>query len=159
VSEREGDEWDEAFADAPDKQHSDEQPQPMYPSVEAWVVGYFSQIIRRPRKTQTCWCPEWWQHAEAVARLEALWRAWEFLRLDGTTGPSVWWRDHLEPHLGLLLDIERSPFAECGEDRGHNTALDDILPPLKIAAAPPGWWGDDADEEEQGDGDGADPDV
>lgn len=28
--------------------------------------------------------------------MEALWRAWEHLRLDGATGISVWFKDHAE---------------------------------------------------------------
>ena len=49
--------------------------------------------------TQRTWCPEWWRHAEAPSRLEALWRAWEHLRLDPATGMSVWFRDHADHHM------------------------------------------------------------
>ncbi len=45
------------------------------------------------------WCPQWWRHAEAVARLESLWRAWEHLRQDAATGLSVWFRDHADHHM------------------------------------------------------------
>ncbi|MET4095409.1 DUF4913 domain-containing protein [Arthrobacter sp. UYCu712] len=41
-------------------------------------------------------CMEWYFHPEAVSRVEALWRAWEHLRLDGVTGISVWWRDRAD---------------------------------------------------------------
>ncbi|WP_370460793.1 DUF4913 domain-containing protein [Pseudarthrobacter sp. GA104] len=54
------------------------------------------------------WCPRWWNRPEAISRLEALWRAWEHLRLDGATGMTVWWRDHATHHMGILL--RRRPF-------------------------------------------------
>ena len=31
------------------------------------------------------WCLGWYFHPEAVSRVEALWRSWEHLRLDGAT--------------------------------------------------------------------------
>jgi hypothetical protein len=50
----------------------------------------------RPR----CASPaEWWKHADAIARLEALWRAWEHLRQDPHAGMSVWFRDHADHHM------------------------------------------------------------
>ena len=45
-----------------------------------------------------------------MIRLEALWRAWEHLRLDPSTGMSVWWRDHADHHMSVLMDPE-GPFA------------------------------------------------
>jgi hypothetical protein len=101
-------------------------------------VGY--RMVRpddpRPRIKGWRWCPQWWQHAEAVARLEALWRSWESMRLDGTTGMSVWWRDHCDPHLAAQ---DRSPFKQCSEDKGH-VGEDE---PLSVEPTPPGWWGND----------------
>ncbi|MEO5316241.1 DUF4913 domain-containing protein [Pseudarthrobacter sp. CC12] len=49
------------------------------------------------------WCIEWYFHPEAVSRVEALWRAWEHLRLDGSTGISVWFKDHADHHMYVLL--------------------------------------------------------
>lgn len=40
--------------------------------------------------------------------MEALWRAWEHLRLDGATGISVWWKDHADHHMSVLLAAARS---------------------------------------------------
>ncbi len=122
------DEWDDALAD-------DTQP-PMFPSVEAWVHGWLAPVIRRPAGRDTAWCPEWWRHPEAIVRLEALWRSWEHLRTDSTTGMSVWVRDHLDPHLGFLRDRNVSPFSRCDAERGH-----DEEDPLTVTPAPPGWWG------------------
>ncbi|WP_306914878.1 MULTISPECIES: DUF4913 domain-containing protein [unclassified Arthrobacter] len=48
---------------------------------------------------------DWYFHPEAVSRVEALWRAWEHLRLDGATGISVWFKDHADHHMSVLLDL------------------------------------------------------
>jgi hypothetical protein len=58
------------------------------------------------------WCVEWYYHPEAISRLEALWRAWEHLRLDGATGMSVWWKDRADHQMAVLLD-PRGPFFRC----------------------------------------------
>ena len=63
-------------------------------------------------------CPQWWKHPEAVARMDALWRAFEQLRQDPGTGMSVFWRDHADHHMTVLLDAD-GPFKGC-ED-GHST--------------------------------------
>lgn len=68
----------------------------------------------------TFWCPRWWCHAEAVQRLEALWRSWEALRQDPATGMSVWWRDHADHHLSVLTGAS-GPFRYCTKDDGHAT--------------------------------------
>ncbi|SEF12539.1 protein of unknown function [Arthrobacter alpinus] len=54
--------------------------------------------------------------------LEALWRAWEFLRLEGATGMSVWWRDHADHHMSVLLSAD-GPFKSCSPDDGHKAKL------------------------------------
>ncbi|WP_017972363.1 DUF4913 domain-containing protein [Actinopolyspora halophila] len=128
------DEWDEAFHHDEDEQNP--QQQPLYPSVEEWVNGWLAPMIRRPLGTTAAWCPHWWAHPEAVARLEALWRCWEAARLDGPMAMSTWWLQHADPHLALLTDPDRSPFASCHD--GHR----DELAPLPTEPAPAGWWGE-----------------
>lgn len=140
-----GDAWDEALTDTSDQdqkatsdgQGSDEQPEPLYPNVEEWVIGWFAPIIRRRISGGNCWCPQWWQHGEVISRLDALWRAWEALRLDPATGMSVWWRDHFEPHWSLLSDRERSPMSQCTPKSGHSGEHD----PLPVERAPADTWG------------------
>ncbi|MFD8560587.1 DUF4913 domain-containing protein [Streptosporangium canum] len=64
------------------------------------------------------WCPRWWKHPEAIARLHALWMAWEELTtpaVGGYTGPSTWHDDHLEPALAVLRSPE-GPLAGCMTD-------------------------------------------
>lgn len=61
------------------------------------------------------WCPHWWLHPEARARLYALWLAWQELTgpvEGGNTGPSAWHRDHLDPCLAALRN-PRGAFAAC----------------------------------------------
>jgi len=125
-------EWD--AAEAPVDEES--APALYYPNVEAFVRDQLAPTYRReldsPSRT---WCPEWWRHAEAIARLEALWRAWEHLRLDPATGISVWFRDHADHHMGVLLDVN-GPFKGCSPGKGHGARLD----PLPHAAPPPGMF-------------------
>jgi hypothetical protein len=84
----------------------------VFPDVDAFVRGFLAPVYRRevsPRG-ESRWDPEWWRHPEAVARLEALHLAWEALRLEGATGMSVWWRDHADYHLAVLMG-PTGPFA------------------------------------------------
>ncbi|WP_340672138.1 DUF4913 domain-containing protein (plasmid) [Saccharopolyspora sp. ID03-671] len=131
------DEWDEALVADDEDTEADDQPEPLFPNVEAWVTEWFGPMMRRQFTGATCWCPEWWQHGEVISRLDALWRAWEALRLDASTGMSVWWRDHLDPHWSLLTDVDRSPMSLCSVDRGHKGEHE----ALPITPAPPGTWG------------------
>lgn len=78
------------------------------------------------------WCPKWWLHPEALSRLEALWRSWEHLRLDGQTGMSIWWRDHADVHMARLMSAE-GPFQGCNLHDGHNPRV--ISLPLDIPPA------------------------
>jgi hypothetical protein len=41
--------------------------------------------------------------------VEALWRAWDHLRLDGAIGTNVCWKDHADHHMRVLRD-PRGPF-------------------------------------------------
>ena len=107
-----------------------------YASVEDWVGRYLLVMYRRAVSgTGTTWCPQWWRHPEAVVRLEALWRAWEYLRKDPTTGMSVWLRDHCDPHMMQLLSAD-GPFKGCKpkQHSGHPTE------PLPCDRSPDDWF-------------------
>ena len=86
-----------------------------------------------------CGVREWWRHDEAVARLDALWRAWEHLRLDPATGLSVWFRDHADHHMSILLDAD-GPLKGC--DATHSQRP---LDPLPYDPPPPGTFEPDDD--------------
>ncbi|WP_408669749.1 DUF4913 domain-containing protein [Sanguibacter biliveldensis] len=59
-------------------------------------------------------------------------RAWDFLRLDPSTGMSLWWRDHAEHHI-VTLPGPGGPFrgASGKSDRGE---------PLPYTAHPAGFF-------------------
>jgi hypothetical protein len=89
-----------------------------YVTLEEWVHEWLFPVYRRSvLGHERVWCPQWWRHAEAVARLESLWRAWEHLRQDAATGLSVWFRDHADHHMTILLDAD-GPFKGCD---GHHS--------------------------------------
>jgi Domain of unknown function (DUF4913) len=119
--------------DLPPGQGKDPPPQPLYSGVEEWVTGHFLPMFRRPLGGEYRWCRQWWQHAEAITRLTALWHSWETLRLEPGTGMAVWLRDHLDHQLTVLLG-RGGPFAQCSEDE-HIDPRE-----AKADLAPPGWW-------------------
>ncbi len=85
----------------------------VYKFVHEFVVHIYARRVSR-QNTRFRWCPQWYLHPEAVARLDALWKAFEHLRQDPTLGPSVWWRDHTDPTMQALTAPD-GPFAECAE--------------------------------------------
>jgi hypothetical protein len=115
------------------------QPAPLYfGSVDEFVREYLRHVYkRRIDGRRRVWDAQWWRYDEAVIRLEALWRAWEHLRLDPATGMSVWWRDHADHHLPILLDPE-GPFAAA--DPEANTTRPGQ--PLPYEAPPEGLFPD-----------------
>lgn len=107
--------------------------EPAYPDVERWVSEHFAPMYARPLGGEFRWCPSWWKHAEAISRLEALWRSWETLRLDPGLGMATWYRDHLDSQLTVLLG-NRGPFALCSPDRHES------MKALPVEPATEGYW-------------------
>ncbi len=118
---------------APAAYEVEDKVRPAYPDVEAWVNEHFAPMYVRPLGGEFRWCPRWWEHAEAISRLEALWRSWETLRLDPGLGMATWYRDHLDSQLGILLG-NRGPFALCSLDRHES------MKALSVEPAPEGYW-------------------
>ncbi|MBJ7000136.1 DUF4913 domain-containing protein [Streptomyces sp. CRPSP2-6A1] len=79
-----------------------------------WVHNLLLPVYGREITTGRPWCRQWQEHPEAVARLHALWLAWQQLTdvQVGLTGPSTWHRDHLDPAL-LQLRTPEGPFGAC----------------------------------------------
>ncbi|GIG57118.1 hypothetical protein Lfu02_14900 [Longispora fulva] len=103
-----------------------------YPDLESWVVEHFSLIYARQHGGAYRWCAAWWDHPEAIVRLESLWRSWEHLRTQ-PLGIELWCRERLDHHQPLLMG-QAGPFAACTPDR-HIPTTDLITRP-----APDGWW-------------------
>lgn len=79
-----------------------------------WVHYLLLPIYGREISTTRPWCEKWYEHPEAVARLHALWLAWQqFTDAEaGLSGPSTWHRDHLDHALAQLRSPD-GPFAAC----------------------------------------------
>jgi hypothetical protein len=113
-----------------------EEPETFYGSVDEFVREFLVLQYRREvsPKGDFRWDPRWWMHPEAVSRLDSLWRTWEHFRNDASTGMSVWWRDHADHHMGVLL----SPAGPFGKTSGTTDPGD----PLPYMAPPPGLFTD-----------------
>ncbi|MFD7915151.1 DUF4913 domain-containing protein [Streptomyces sp. NPDC059752] len=89
-----------------------------------WVEGVLVPGYLAEPSADARWCHLWFEHPVAIARLHALWLAWQELTDPATcgyTGPSAWHRDHLDPCLRELRNSS-GPFAGCtkGEHQiGH----------------------------------------
>ncbi|TVL90521.1 DUF4913 domain-containing protein [Streptomyces sp. SAJ15] len=82
--------------------------------LSGWVSGLLLPVYGREVTSRAPWCPQWWEHLEAVAHLHALWLAWQELTgpNGGMTGPAMWHRDFLAPTMQVLRDPD-GPFAGC----------------------------------------------
>lgn len=110
-----------------------------FPTVEAWVHGLFLPMFGwRVDGQRWHWCPQWWRHAEAIWRLELLWRSWEVARL-AATGMSAW-SIEVDRHLHELLGQD-GPFRQCRTAEDDRDARHTDLPPATAQPAPAGWWG------------------
>ncbi|WP_433474149.1 DUF4913 domain-containing protein [Spirillospora sp. CA-142024] len=84
-------------------------------SLATWVNVLLVPVYVNEVSPLRPWCTRWWEHPEALARLHALWLAWQSLTDSpscGHTGPSIWHRDHLDPALARLRAPD-GPFARC----------------------------------------------
>lgn len=123
--------WPEDDAAADDAEPQDDEGGELYfGSVDEFVREVIVPIYRRkvgPRGTRR-WSAEWWRSAEAISRLDALWRSWEHLRLDGATGLSSWWRDHADYHMSVLFDPD-GPFGASEDENKADQPLPYVPPP------------------------------
>lgn len=123
---------DELFDDG-DLTGTEEAAQPFFPNVYVFVRDHLVHVIERDASKYAVgkWCPRWFEHPEAVSRLESLWKAFEALRQDPGTGASSWWRDHADPTMAAL-SAGHGPFRSCDEDK-HELGV-----PLPMEE-PPEW--------------------
>jgi len=104
-----------------------------FPNVYVFVQDFLVKVQARPVRDGLAlhWCSQWWDHPEAVSRLEALWKAFEVLRRDPGTGAATWWRDYADPTMAALSDAAGT-FAKCS-DTTH------AVPP-DLPVEPPAAW-------------------
>lgn len=92
----------------------------LYADVFAFVDDFLIHVYARELRSNQSfrWCAKWHHHPESVARLEALWIAFESLRQHPTTGRSTWWLQHADPTM-LALTEPDGPFRQCDPNK-HN---------------------------------------
>ncbi|MCH0542660.1 DUF4913 domain-containing protein [Streptomyces sp. MUM 203J] len=118
-----------AAAESREQPSGDAEAEFYFADVFAFVEEYLARMVRRRiNGSSATWCPRWWAHPEAGARLSALWLAWEQLRHDSGLGLSTWWLHHADPHLRVLMDPDTGPFAACSPKDGHTLYPFDPLP-------------------------------
>lgn len=106
--------------------------------VEKYIAHtYRREVSRQGTEGKIRWCPQWWDHAEAVGRLDALWMAWEQMRLGEGSEMAAWWTQFADPMMAALLDPE-GVFKYCSVSDGHRPSMK-ILPTVP---APAGWFQD-----------------
>ena len=121
----------------PAEQETPTEPTLYFGSVDEFVREYLRNAYRRRIDGKhRIWAAHWWEYDEAVIRLEALWRSWEHLRQDPSTGMSVWWRDHADHHMSVLMDPQ-GPFhaADAASRENQETKggpLPYVAPPLGL---------------------------
>ncbi|WP_073882619.1 DUF4913 domain-containing protein [Streptomyces sp. CB00316] len=80
-----------------------------------WVEGVLVPGYLSEPSADSRWCHLWTEHPVAIARLHALWLAWQELTDPtscGYSGPSTWHRDHYDPCIRELRG-SAGPFQGC----------------------------------------------
>lgn len=113
-------------ADAAEGDEPPGEPEPLFTTLPQFVEQIVAVLYAAdfPTGAPRRWCGQWWMHPPVVFRLEALWRAFEHLRLDPTTGMSVFLRDHADPHMAWITSPE-GPLARC-KPLAHEDGDDDL---------------------------------
>ncbi len=96
-----------------------------FPTLYTWVHIHIATITgRKVSKSSGSesgvgvrWCTRWYEHDEAIARLEALRRAWEEHVVIPGAGMSSWYISHYDPHIAALTSLG-GPFWQCSP--GHH---------------------------------------
>ena len=93
MSEEFGDAFGDAGEQSPAGGHNHAGPEPKL--VYSSAVEFFAELLAQSYVREVnegaayAWCPEWYKHPEALIRMEAIWRAWEHLRLEPSLGVST----------------------------------------------------------------------
>jgi len=115
-----------AAAGPPPTEEQGAEPAPFdFPTLYTWVHIHIATITgRKVSKSSGSesgvgvrWCTRWYEHDEAIARLEALRRAWEEHVVTPGAGMSSWYLSHYDPHIAALTSLG-GPFWQCSP--GHH---------------------------------------
>ena len=138
------DQWqqlDQAARTAVDDLFTPPTPEPpprlYYATVDDFVREFLCPTFRRPvgPGSPLRWSARWWESAEAIIRLDAMWRSWEALRLDAATGLSVWLKDHADYHLAVLMS-PTGPFRQSNDTAKITDPLPYEPPPSGLFTTP-----------------------
>ncbi len=103
---------DGIFAPDPPENLSDDSMR----ELDDWVRSTLLPTYGREIDTSRMWCTRWFEHAEAVARLWALYLAWGNMHdpqsTDPHTGPIVWQKEYLDYTMDRLR-AQDGPFGGC----------------------------------------------
>ena len=113
---------------------AEKEPTLFYGSADEFVRERLRYMYARrvgPGNASFRWAARWWDYPEALARIDALWRAWEHLRLDGATGSSTWWIEHADHHMPILMSPE-GPFAKSEDKNNASEPLPYEAPPVEL---------------------------
>jgi len=110
-------------------------PRLFFANLDEFVRDFVRLVFRRgvgeTGRAEYRWSARWWESAEAVIRLEAMWRSWEQARLDPTTGISTWLRDHADYHMTVLTS-PNGPFAQSKDTANYDEPLPYQAPPADL---------------------------
>jgi len=88
--------------------NDDDLPPLVYNDEVQFFTEYLSSLYARNLTgSSRVWCPRWREHREVHVRVKALWTSWEVMHSD-PVGMSVWLRDHLDPHMAILLSPDNA---------------------------------------------------
>ena len=83
----------------------------VYEFVDRLILPMYGATGSRIRSVN--WSARWWAHPEAVARLDRLWRRYEYLRVnEPVTFLETFLRGHADYHMRHLMS-ETGVFADC----------------------------------------------
>ncbi|MFD3431274.1 DUF4913 domain-containing protein [Nocardia fluminea] len=131
------------------------EPELRFRTLDAFVEKYVAHTYRREvtargSENTLRWCPCWWDHGEATARLDALWMAFEALRQGEGAEMNTWWVQHADPQMAVIFDPE-GPFKYCSVAEGHKPKM----AVLATVPAPAGWFADGHSHDQAPDAPGA----
>ncbi|MBB6439516.1 DUF4913 domain-containing protein [Streptomyces candidus] len=131
MTEPRAEERDESLDDIRrDEENAARPAELFYANVHEFVTDRLIYFIPRPAPgSGRVWCPDWFAHAQALSRLDSIWRAWENLRFDPALGMSNWWLHHADPNLRALMDPVTGPFGRCLDGHERQEPLPVNIPP------------------------------